>query len=103
MSKIAVIKAGGKQYMVKTGDEILIDKISLKENSQITLDTLALFDDDKLSVKIGNPLVNIKIKAKVLGHLKGDKLQILKFKSKVRYAKRKGFRHSLSKIKILSI
>lgn len=103
MSKIAVIKAAGKQYLVKTGDEILVDRLDVKENTQILLDTLASFDDDKSSLKLGSPLVSTKVKGKVLEHLKGDKLHILKFKSKVRYAKRKGFRHFLSKIKILSV
>ncbi|MFH1827482.1 MAG: 50S ribosomal protein L21 [bacterium] len=102
MSKLAVIKAAGKQYLVKTGDEILVDRLDIKEDTQILLDTLASFDDDKCSLKIGNPLINTKVKAKVLEHLKGYKLHILKFKSKVRYAKRKGFRHFLSKVKILS-
>ena len=103
MTKLAVVKAAGKQYLVKAGDEIIVDKIDEKESSQISLETLASFDDEKAGLKLGNPNVAVKAKAKVLEHLKGDKISILKFKSKVRFAKRKGFRQALSKIKIVSI
>ena len=103
MVKLAVVKASGKQYMVKAGDEIVVDKLNIKENSQIALDTLATFNDEKSDLKLGNPNITSKSKAKVIEHLKGDKINILKFKSKVRYAKRKGFRQALSKIKIIRI
>ncbi|MEX1052665.1 MAG: 50S ribosomal protein L21 [Patescibacteria group bacterium] len=103
MTKLAVIKAAGKQYLVKAGDEIIVDKLDEKENSQINLETLVSFDDEKTGLKLGTPTTGVKAKAKVLEHLRGDKINILKFKSKVRFAKRKGFRQELSKVKIVSI
>lgn len=102
MAKFSVIKVSGKQYLVKNGDEILVDKLDSKVNEQIALDTLLSFDDEKLSLHLGKPIVTTKTKIKIIEHLKGEKLNILKFKSKVRYTKRQGFRALLSKIKVIS-
>ncbi len=102
MAKFLVIKVSGKQYLVKNGDEILVDKLDVKVNEEIPLETLLSFDDEKISVQLGKPNIAVKTKAKIIEHLKGEKLNILKFKSKVRYTKRQGFRALLSKIKVIS-
>ena len=102
MAKFSVIKVSGKQYLVKNGDEILVDKLESKVNEQIALDTLLSFDDEKLSMQLGKPNITTKTKVKIIEHLKGEKINILKFKSKVRYTKRQGFRALLSKIKVIS-
>lgn len=102
MAKFSVVKVSGKQYLVKSGDEILVDKLDSKVNDQIALDTLLSFDDEKLSLQLGKPYITTKTKIKIIEHLKGEKLNILKFKSKVRYTKRQGFRAMLSKIKVIS-
>jgi large subunit ribosomal protein L21 len=103
MAKLAVIKAGGKQYLVKKDDEIVVDKLDVKEKDLISLDALAIIDSEKSDLKLGNPNLTVKAKAKVIQHFRGEKVNILKFKSKVRYAKRKGFRQELTKIKIVNI
>lgn len=102
MSKFSVIKVSGKQYLVKEADEILVDKITAKINDVLSLDTLLVFDDKKLSLKLGLPNAEPKVKVKVLEHLKGEKINILKFKSKVRFTKRQGFRAQLTKLKVIS-
>lgn len=99
----SVIKTGGKQYLVKEGDEIIVDRIKSDKDKKIQLDTLLIFDEEGKNIKIGTPYLKEKTTAQILEHLKGDKIKILRFKAKVRYRKRKGFRPYLTKLRILKI
>ncbi|OGK17342.1 50S ribosomal protein L21 [Candidatus Roizmanbacteria bacterium RIFCSPHIGHO2_01_FULL_39_12c] len=103
MAKLAVIKTGGKQYLVKENDEIIVEKIESNGKKTVELDKLAEFDEEKINLKLGTPLLKEKIKAEILEQLKGDKLRVARFKAKVRYRKVKGFRARLTKIKITKI
>jgi len=103
MSKYAVIKTGGKQYLVKEGQEIVVDKLNLEKKAKTDLETLAIFDDEGKQIDIGAPKLAIKVQAEVVDNLLGDKLRVAHFKSKVRYRKVRGFRQKLSKIKIIKI
>lgn len=103
MAKYAVVKTGGKQYLVKENDEIFVDKLEVKEKAKVELETLALFDSDSLDLKLGTPDLKTKVSGEVLSQLKGDKIRVAKFKAKVRYRRVMGFRPRLTKIKILKI
>lgn len=100
---MAVIKSGGKQYLVRENDEVVVDRISADKSSDIELETLAVFEDEGAKIDLGYPLVKSKVKARIVENVKGDKIRVSRFKAKVRYRKVKGFRPHLSKIKILSI
>ena len=102
MAKFAVIMTGGKQYLVKENDEIVVEHIASKENDSVELPTLAVFDDTE-AVEVGAPYLKTSVKGQVLAHVKGEKIRVAKFKSKVRYRRVTGFRPSLSKVKIVSI
>lgn len=103
MVNFAVIKTGGKQYLVKEGLEIVVDRLQDKEKDKIDLETLMIFDEDGKQVDIGMPNLNKKVQAEVISHSKGDKIRIAKFKSKVRYRKVRGFRPFLTTLKIIKI
>jgi large subunit ribosomal protein L21 len=103
MKKFAVVKTGGKQYVVSEEQELIVDQLPQNEGQNLELETLARFDENGVSVDLGAPILKESTKAKVIIHLKGDKIRVAKFKSKVRYRKVKGFRSRLSKIKILKI
>lgn len=103
MSKFAVVKSGGKQYLVEKDDELLVDHLGSEKNKTVALETLALFDTEKNTVQIGEPFLKNKTEVKILEHLKGKKIRVSRFKAKVRYRKVKGFRPQLSKIQILKI
>jgi len=104
MDKLAVIKTGGKQYLVREGDEVIIDHLSLKKDETIELPTLAIIDSKKEEVEIGQPILKKTVKAKVVDDLiKGDKIRVARFKAKVRYRRVKGFRPTLTKIRIEKI
>lgn len=102
MVRFAVVKTGGKQYLVKENDEIFVDRLPVEEKKTVELETLAVFSDEK-DLEIGTPILAKKIKAVVLENLKGDKIRVAKFKAKVRYRRVRGFRPQLSKIKIEKI
>lgn len=99
MANIAVIKSGGKQYLVKQGDEIVVDRLP-QEAKEVDLETLAFFSDDGTKIELGEPNLKKKVKAQVVGHLKGDKVRIARFRAKVRYRIVKGFRAALTRVKV---
>ncbi len=101
--KLAVIKTGGKQYLVKEAEELIVDKLEGKEGDKLNLETLAMFDEEKKLFEVGKPTLKDTVQAQLLEHLKGDKIRISYFKAKVRYRKTKGFRPQLTKIKIIKI
>jgi len=100
--KMAVIKTGGKQYLVKEKEEIFVDRLSYKKGESFALETLLIFDNKKI-IELGKPTTKIKVKAEVVENLKADKIRVAKFKAKVRYRNVRGYRHQLTKIKIIKI
>lgn len=101
--KYAVVQTGGKQYLVKENDEIYVDRLTYKINDEIELETLLSGNFDDVDINIGTPFLSSQVKAKLVDNIKGEKIRILRFKAKVRYRKRKGFRPFLTKLKIISI
>ncbi len=110
---IAVIKTGGKQYLVQPGDKIKVEKLDEKEGKEITFgEVLLLCSSEALAkegarnkdMQIGAPLVkDAKVTAKVLNHGKGEKLIIFKYKPKKRYKRKIGHRQLFTEIEILKI
>lgn len=98
----AVVRVGGKQYIVAAKETLLVDRLP-DGTKELTLEPLMLFDDK--DVQLGTPQVSgIKIKAKVVeDEVKGDKLQIIRYKSKKRVHKLTGHRQKYSRIEISNI
>lgn len=103
MAKFAVVKTGGKQYLVQENDELIVDRLALGSRKTVELETLAIFEDEGEKIQLGTPLIKTKTEVEIIENIKGDKIRISRFKSKVRYRKVKGFRQHVSKIKILKI
>ncbi|MCX6719606.1 MAG: 50S ribosomal protein L21 [Candidatus Staskawiczbacteria bacterium] len=99
---IAIIKTGGKQYLVQPGDKIKVEKLEEKEGAQIKFSDVLLVEKDK-KVEIGTPLVKAEVSAKVLSHGKGDKVIILKYKAKKRESRKIGHRQPYTEIEIIGI
>jgi len=100
---LAVIKTGGKQYVVQPGDKIKVEKLDQKEGEAISFSDVLLVGDDK-KVEIGNPVVkSTKVQARVLSHGKGDKIIVFKYKSKKRYSRKIGHRQPYTEIEIIEI
>lgn len=101
MSKIAVIKTGGKQYKVQVGDTIKVEKLEAENGKKVKLDTLLVADGDKL--ELGAPSLGNKVEAEVLETAKGKKITVVKYKNKTRYKKTVGHRQYFTALKISSI
>lgn len=99
----AVIKTGGKQYLVKEGDYLEVELLEAKEGDKISFDEVLLFvDGDK--VEIGNPIIEkARVNATSLGIEKGDKQIIFKYKAKKNYRVKTGHRQKYQKVKIEKI
>jgi len=102
MNKYAIVKIGGLQYKVGAGDIINVDRLEGEKGKPLTFEEVLLLADNK-KVKVGQPLVKgAKIKAEVVAQIRGEKVRIAKFQAKS-YHRVKGFRSSLTTVKILDI
>ena len=103
MTQIAIIKTGGKQYLVSPGKKIKIESKSKKEGSEITFSEVLLLKKDK-KVELGNPfLKDVKVLGKVLRQGKNKKVIIFKYKAKKRYKVKKGHRQPFTEVEIKKI
>ena len=102
---IAIIKTGGKQYIVEKGDELLVEKIKSTKQGKVTFPDVLMTFEEKGSMKIGTPRVSgVKVEGKVTDkEARGDKVRIVKFKAKKRYSKTQGHRQQYTKVKIEKI
>ncbi|OMH40477.1 50S ribosomal protein L21 [Desulfurobacterium indicum] len=98
----AVIRTGGKQYVVEPGQVLKVEKINLPEGSEVELETLMIRNDDG-SVKVGDEVKNAKVKATVVRHGKGKKIIVFKYKSKKHYQRKYGHRQHFTELKIEEI
>src|ERR671921_798629 len=98
----AVIKTGGKQYRVEEGTTPLVERLKGDEGSSIELEPLLFADGDKTMFGASD-LGKVKVEAKVVGHERGPKLRIFKFKPKRGYKRRTGHRQELTRIQVTGI
>jgi len=98
----AVVKIGGKQFIVAEKETLLVDLLP-EGTKELTLDAMLLIDGETITV--GTPLVkNVKVTAKVVEDLiKGDKIKVIRYKAKKRVHKVNGHRQKYSKVEITSI
>ena len=96
----AVIKTGGKQYRVASGEKLKIEQIPADIGSEIVLDQVLMIADDE-AVTVGTPLVSgATVKATVLTHGRGEKVQIFKMRRRKHYQKHQGHRQNYTEIRI---
>lgn len=100
--KKAVVKIGGKQFVVAEKETLLVDLLQ-EGTKELTLDALLVIDGDKTTV--GTPTVKgVTVTANVVEDLvKGDKVRIIRYKAKKRVHKEMGHRQKYSKVEITSI
>ena len=101
--KYAVIKAGGKQYKVSAGDELLLPRLKTDPKKRISFGEVLLLVDDNKS-QVGAPTIRgASVTAVVIDHPKGKKIRVATYKAKSRYRKVKGYRDYLTRVKISRI
>ena len=100
--KFAVIKTGGKQYLVTEGQTIEIEKLAGETDDKVEFAEVLMLQNGKLEV--GQPMVEgAKVDGKILKQFKGDKKVVFKFKNKTRQTKLKGHRQNLTEVEITKI
>lgn len=100
---LAIIKTGGKQYLVKEGDKIKVEKIEGEVGKNHTF-TDVLFSGDEKEIKVGAPIVKgSKVEAKILKQDKAKKVWGIKYKAKKRYRVKFGHRQPFTELEITKI
>ncbi|MDD3032691.1 MAG: 50S ribosomal protein L21 [Candidatus Pacebacteria bacterium] len=100
---LAVIKTGGKQYIVTPGKKIKIEKLEIEEGKDVTFEEVLLINDEGKTV-IGEPTIKgATVSGKVLKQDKHKKLIIFKHKAKKRYSVKKGHRQPFTEVEISEI
>jgi large subunit ribosomal protein L21 len=99
MARYAIIKLGGKQYVVREGEKLLVDRLDLDENKTFKPDVIFQGGGDKANLSpSGQPVT-----AKVVAHVQGEKIRIGKYRRRTGYRRHTGFRSKLTQIEIQSI
>src|SRR5690348_12805691 len=97
-STYAIISLGGKQYRVREGERLLVDRVATDEGKTFHPDILFLGGDGN-----GQLAPSTTVTARVVGHVRGDKIRIGKYRPKNGYKRHTGFRSALTQIEIESI
>ncbi len=97
----AIVKTGGKQYRVEQGQSLLVERLPVDDGAKATLEPLLYVDGS--NVVDGDELSKVTIEARVVGHERGPKLRIVKFKPKRGYKRRTGHRQELTRIEVTQI
>jgi large subunit ribosomal protein L21 len=97
----AIVKTGGKQYRVQEGQHLLVERLPAQDGESVSLTPLLYVNGDK--VVDGDDLSKVSVAATIVGHERGPKLRIVKFKPKRGYKRRNGHRQELTRIEIKNI
>lgn len=99
----AVIKSGGKQHRVETGEVLRLEKLDIAEGDTVDFEEVMMIGEGE-SVQIGTPYVEGgKVTAEVVGHGRGDKITIIKMKRRKHYRRQAGHRQYFTEVKIKEI
>jgi large subunit ribosomal protein L21 len=96
----AIVKTGGKQYRVEKGQKLLVERLAADEGATVKLEPILVRSDD---ISFGEALAKATVSAKIIGHERGPKLRVFKFKPKRGYKKLAGHRQELTRLEITDI
>ena len=99
----AVIRTGGKQYKVKVGDLIDVEKLGGDDGASLELEPLLVVDDDGNVTSAAADLAKAKVTASVVDHHRGTKIRVFTYKNKTRQRRTLGHRQSLTRLKVETI
>jgi large subunit ribosomal protein L21 len=104
MATKAVIKTGGKQYLVSEGDVLEVEKVAGKSGKVVFDEVLLVTDGDGKELKVGDPLIKgAKVEAEVMEQGKAAKVIAFKMKRRKNYRRKVGHRQQFTRIKITKI
>ena len=101
----AIVETGGKQYRVKAGDTIAVERLSGEPGETLDLGrVLLLAGNGDGETRVGSPgVAGAVVRAEVVEHGRGEKIVVFRYKSKVRYRRKTGHRQSLTRVRITDI
>ena len=101
----AIVETGGKQYRVKAGDTIAVERLSGEPGDTLDLGrVLLLAGNGDGETRVGSPgVAGAVVRAEVVEHARGEKIVVFRYKSKVRYRRKTGHRQSLTRVRITDI
>jgi large subunit ribosomal protein L21 len=103
VSNQAIIKTGGKQYRVSTGDKLRVEKLNLEVGKDIDFAEVLLIGSGA-ATKVGTPLVEgARVSGKVVAHGRGKKLIVYKFRRRKMYRRKNGHRQPFTEVQITGI
>jgi large subunit ribosomal protein L21 len=98
----AIVRSGGRQHKVAVGDVFVADKVDAKVGETVELATILIVDGDAVTSDSW-VLAGLKVRAEVVDHRKGEKINIVKYKNKTGYRKRMGHRQRHTALRVTSI
>jgi len=99
----AVIQTGGKQYKVKPGEELRVEKLDGKVGDEVYFDKVLLVSKGD-EVTVGRPILeNAKVVARITRQARGPKIVVFKYKRRKRYRKKQGHRQDFTGLKVIGI
>ena len=99
----AVIRTGGKQYKVKVGDFVDVERLGDDDGASLELEPLLVVDDDGKVTSAADDLARAKVTASVVDHHRGKKIRVFTYKNKTRQRRTLGHRQSLTRLKVEAI
>src|ERR1044071_225062 len=97
----AIVETGGKQYRVKPGDTVAVERLTGEPGETLDLERVLLVGDNGDAPRIGTPGVDgAVVRAEVLEHIRGEKIVVFRYKSKVRYRPKTGHPQSRTRRRI---
>ncbi len=97
----AIVKTGGKQYRVEQGQSLLVERLPVDDGAKVQLEPLLYVDGAE--VVDSDRLSQVTVQARVVGHERGPKLRVVKFKPKRGYKRRTGHRQELTRLEVTEI
>jgi large subunit ribosomal protein L21 len=97
----AIVKTGGKQYRVERGQKLLVERLPDAEGADVSLVPMLYRSEETVFDAEG--LAGVQVTAKVIAHVRGEKLRVFKFKPKRGYKRRTGHRQDLTQIEVTDI
>lgn len=100
----AVIETGGKQYRVQNGDKVEVEKLDAAVDAEYVFNKVLFVSGEEQESEIGSPYLDgVKVKGKILKHIKGDKVIVFKMKRRKSTRKKRGHRQNLTVVEIMDI
>lgn len=99
----AIVETGGKQYKVRVGQTVDVERLDANPGDQVTFDRVLMVSDDE-NVKVGAPVLDsARVVGRVVDHVRGRKVIVFKYRPKQRYRVKRGHRQNYTRVKIESI